>query len=133
MNLKYLLREPIAPPDLHRLLRESWDHAPAGYPLVLSHSLTWVTARDGERLVGFVNLAWDGGSHAFLLDPTVHPSLRRRGIGTELVRHAVEAARASGVAWIHVDYEPQLEPFYARCGFGPTRAGLIRLRVEPEP
>jgi len=32
------------------------------------HSLTWVGAFDGETLIGFVNLCWDGGSHAFVLD-----------------------------------------------------------------
>lgn len=33
------------------------------------HSLGWVTARTRDGvLVGFVNIAWDGGDHAFLLD-----------------------------------------------------------------
>lgn len=82
---------------------------------------------EGERLVGFVNLAWDGGVHAFLLDTTVHPYFARRGIGTALVRHAIEAARGRGVEWIHVDYEPHLSGFYAACGFQPTAAGLINL------
>lgn len=78
-----------------------------------------------------MNLAWDGGVHAFLLDTTVHPRLRRRGVGTRLVREAVEAARGAGVEWIHVDYEPQLRGFYAACGFAPTEAGLLRLHPDP--
>ena len=27
--------------------------------------------------------------------------------------------------WLHVDYEPQLAPFYEPCGFRPTAAGLM--------
>jgi hypothetical protein len=42
---------------------------------VLQHSLTWITASSDGVLVGFVNVATDGGAHAFLLDTTVHPDL----------------------------------------------------------
>ncbi|GGL01073.1 GNAT family N-acetyltransferase [Deinococcus radiotolerans] len=96
---------------------------------MLSRSLTWITAQAGEQLVGFVNVAWDGGAHAFLLDTTVHPDWQRRGIGTRLVQEAVRAARQqAGVEWLHVDFEPQLATFYRGCGFTSTRAGLIHLQ-----
>jgi len=84
---------------------------------------------DGE-LVGFVNVAWDGGVHAFVLDTAVRSDMRRQGIGRELVRRAAAAARAAGVQWLHVDYESRLEGFYRKCGFRPTAAGLINLREE---
>lgn len=91
------------------------------------HSLTWVEAYGGSRLVGFVNVAWDGGTHAFLLDTCVAPDRQGGGIGVELVRRAADAAREAGCGWLHVDFEPELEKFYARCGFSPTAAGLLRL------
>jgi GNAT superfamily N-acetyltransferase len=84
-------------------------------------------------LIGFVNVAWDGGAHAFLLDTTVHPDFRRRGIATELVRRVAEAARARGAEWLHVDFEPHLETFYRGCGFAPTAAGLLRLGPGTAP
>ena len=58
----------------------------------------------------------------FILDTTVHGDFQRRGIGTELVRLAAEQAKAAGCEWLHVDYEPELEPFYAQAGFKPTAA-----------
>jgi GNAT superfamily N-acetyltransferase len=94
---------------------------------VLERSLTWIAARAGDRLVGFVNVATDGGMHAFLLDTTVHPDWQRHGIGRRLVLAAAEQARAGGMTWLHVDYEPHLEEFYRGCGFRPTAAGLLRL------
>ena len=106
----------------HRLLEDDW------WGQVNRHSLGWVCARDGEDLVGFVNVAWDGGVHAFVLDTTVHPDFRRRGIGRDLVVHASEEARGHGAEWLHVDFEPHLEKFYRECGFGPTEAGLLKLR-----
>jgi ribosomal protein S18 acetylase RimI-like enzyme len=86
-----------------------------------------VSAHAGERLVGFVNVAWDGGAHAFLLDPTVHPEYQRRGIGLGLVERAVARARERGLDWLHVDYESSLIEFYRRAGFRSTSAGLLQL------
>lgn len=90
----------------------------------------WVCAHDGERLVGFVNIAWDGSVHAFLLDTTVHPDYQRQGVGTALVHEATFLARERGAEWLHVDYDEALEPFYRGCGFFPTPAGLIYLQGE---
>ena len=93
-----------------------------------THSLGWVTARQGQHLEGFVNVAWDGRHHAFVVDTMVAPGSQRRGVGTELVRRAVEGAQSAGCAWIHVDFEDTLRPFYvSRCGFRPTPAGLMAL------
>ena len=92
------------------------------------HSLGWVCAREGEELVGFVNVAWDGTVHAFVLDTMVAGRARRHGIGTRLVAIAVDEARAAGCEWLHVDFEDHLRAFYFdACGFTPTNAGLIAL------
>jgi GNAT superfamily N-acetyltransferase len=91
-------------------------------------SLGWVCARDGQSLVGFVNVAWDGAVHAFVLDTMVSLTARRRGIGRELVAVAVPEVRLAGCEWLHVDFEDHLRDFYFEaCGFVPTNAGLIEL------
>ena len=96
---------------------------------LVEHSLSWVTAYNTDRdLVGFVNVAWDGGVHAFLLDPMVHPSARRSGLGTALVQRASHEAAGAGCTWLHVDFDPELSRFYlGSCGFQATTAGLLRL------
>ncbi len=92
------------------------------------HSLTWIGAFDGERMVGFVNVAWDGDRHAFLLDTVVAAAHRGMGIGTDLVTRAVALASAAGCTWLHADFADDLAPFYRdRCGLTPTAAGLLRL------
>jgi GNAT superfamily N-acetyltransferase len=113
--------------DTAALFKAAWGEEAPDSPPALDRCLAHVGAYDGGRLVGFIKLAWDGGDHAFVLDTTVHPDLRRRGIGRRLVERAAEIARRAGVEWLHVDYEPALEGFYARCGFRPTPAGLMRL------
>jgi len=95
---------------------------------VQEHSLGWVCARDEGVLVGFVNVAWDGAVHAFVLDTMVASSIRRHGIGAELIGVAVTEARKAGCEWLHVDFEDHLRSFYFEgCGFTPTNAGLVRL------
>ncbi|GIM94861.1 GNAT family N-acetyltransferase [Paractinoplanes toevensis] len=91
-------------------------------------ALTWVGAFEAGELVGFVQVCWDGGSHAFLLDTVVDPDRQHRGIGTRLVEAAAGEVRAAGCEWLHVDFEPHLEQFYLDgCGFRATPAGVMRL------
>ncbi len=114
---------------LNGLFAAAWPGYEArAFGPVLARSLGYLGALAGGTLVGFVNVAWDGGAHAFLLDPTVHPDHRRRGLGLRLVRAATALAREGGAEWLHVDYEPPLEAFYAAAGFRSTVAGLLRLR-----
>jgi len=106
----------------HRVLEDDWASQ------VDQHSLGWVCARDGDDLVGFVNVPWDGGVHAFILDTIGAVRARRQGVGRRLIAIAVEHARSAGCEWLHVDFDDELAPFYLEaCGFTPTPAGLIQL------
>lgn len=96
------------------------------------HSLGWVTARAGATLVGFVNVAWDGGDHAFLIDTKTRGDRQHEGIGTMVVRAAVRGAQEAGCEWLHVDSRPELHSFYlGACGFDETDAGLVHLPSLP--
>lgn len=96
--------------------------------LLHRHSLGWVVARDDARLVGFVNVLWDGLTHAWLQDTMVATDARHRGIATRLVELARDGARDAGCEWLHVDFDDDLAALYfGACGFRPTNAGLIAL------
>jgi ribosomal protein S18 acetylase RimI-like enzyme len=106
----------------HRVLDVDW------LSQVHRHSLGWVCARLDGDLVGFVNVAWDGDVHAFILDTMVAGNHRRSGIGAELVAVAAREARTAKCEWLHVDFDDALRSFYFdACGFKPTNAGLIAL------
>ncbi|HST19356.1 MAG TPA: GNAT family N-acetyltransferase [Gaiellaceae bacterium] len=123
-------RGPLADDELFALIVSHGGRPERGWwDAIRPHSLGWVTARTREGLlVGFVNVAWDGGDHAFLLDPKTHGEFQRQGVGTRLVRCAADQAKAAGCEWLHVDFEDDLRPFYFEaCGFTPTNAGLIEL------
>ena len=132
MTITYTWRGSFANAELNALHADAFGHDPTQEDWLHrleQHSLGWVTARaGGGRLLGFVNVAWDGGIHAFLLDTVVAPNSRHDGIGTRLVETARDAARAAGCRWLHVDFAPELSEFYlGASGFRPTAAGLVEL------
>ena len=129
-EIQYRVNPPITNDELDQLYAVSWPHhqPPYDFGPELERALAYACAYHGETLIGFVRLAWDGSVHAFLLEPTVRPEFRRRGIGRTLVERVVAVARERGMQWVHVDYDPDLREFYRACGFTPCEAGLIRLR-----
>ena len=134
-DIDYRISAPLGNTILNRLYSAVWpDHRERDFERVLERSVTHVGAFDDEDvLVGFVYVAWDGGAHAFLLEPSVLPDYRNRGIGSELIRLAAREAGDAGAEWLHVDYAPDLARFYAASGFRPSPAGVLRLRRSEVP
>lgn len=133
MNTTYEWRGAFESREVEALHSEAFDHDLVEdfdwQKQARDHSLGWVCGRNRGELVGFVNVAWDGAAHAFVLETMVAKRARRHGVGTELVSIAVTQARAAGCVWLHVDFEDHLRSFYFdACGFAPTNAGLIRLK-----
>ncbi len=131
-EIEYRWRGDIADEELVALTESHGGNSASGWwNQIRTHSLGWMTARDADgAAVGFVNVAWDGCDHAFLLDAKVRPDHQRRGIGAELVRRASLHARDAGCEWIHVDFDDRdrLAPFYfGACGFRSISAGTIHL------
>ncbi|HTX85756.1 MAG TPA: GNAT family N-acetyltransferase [Streptosporangiaceae bacterium] len=129
-DIAYIWRGALTDAEMVELVMAHGGRAQAGWwDQVRPYSLGWVTARRSDGLLaGFVNVAWDGGDHAILLNTKVHSEYERRGIATEVVRVAVAYSRAAGCEWLHVDFEQHLAPFYFdACGFRPTPAGVIYL------
>lgn len=124
-------RAPVTDAELVALTLSHGGRAMAGWwDQIRPHSLGWVTARLSDTsLVGFVNVAWDGCDHAFLIDTKTRPDYQRHGIGTAVVKLAAQQAKAAGCAWLHVDCDDELRAFYLdACGFrSPQAAGIINL------
>jgi len=131
MNVTYHWRGDFENAEVNALHAEGFGHRVVDDDRrgqVERHSLGWVCARDGDELVGFVNVPWDGGVHAFILDTLVRARARRQGIGTRMIALAADEARAAGCEWLHADFDAELSSFYFEsCGFAPTPAGLIAL------
>src|SRR5215510_8442126 len=128
MTTRFEINPTVGNHALNSLFERAWPaHKTSDFNSLLKHALLYVCAFEGHRLIGFVKVAWDGGVHGFLLDPTVDPAFQRRGLGRRLVEIAAHEAHKQGIEWLHVDYEAGLEKFYQACGFRHSAAGLLNL------
>ena len=76
-------------------------------------------ATDADRVVGTAMAGYDG-HRGWLYTVAVSPELRRRGIGTDLVRHAVDALRAAGCIKVNLQIRATnaaVRGFYESLGF----------------
>jgi len=130
-QIRYEWRGDFTNAEVSSLHADAFDHrqfADDWQALVAANSLGWVTARDDDRLVGFVNVIGDGLVHAWIQDEMVSAESRHRGIGFHLVEVARDQAKSAGCEWLHVDFDGDLRPFYfGAAGFTPTNGGLIDL------
>lgn len=118
---------PVQPGEIADLRQAvGWDRSEETYDRTLPRHCTHYTARDADnRLVGYMSVLSDGVSDAFLLDLTVHPECRKKGLGTRIVRRAIRDLRDAGVRCVQVTFADDLEPFYAQCGFHIFKGGII--------
>lgn len=129
-NITYLANISPDVDVLNDLMAKVWsEHTWTDYNRVLAKSFCHITAYSGNELIGFINVAWDGNKHAFILDTSVCPDHQNNGVGKALVFKAIECCKNTSIEWIHVDYEERYEYFYHECGFTQkTAAALLNLR-----
>ena len=108
----------------HRLVDAAW------FAQLLSASRAAV-AFDGAQVVGFARGVTDGLSNGYLSMVAVLPSHRRKGLGSELVRHVMGGDPE--VTWVLRAERPGARDFFSRLGFGVSADAMERRRVEPLP
>jgi GNAT superfamily N-acetyltransferase len=97
-----------------------------------SGSALLVAELDGEvvgvcQLIVFRHIQSGGGRCAEIESVHVHPDWRGRGVGTALLRHAIERARALGCYRVQLTSNTVREDahrFYGSLGFVPSHVGF---------
>lgn len=104
-----------SPEDSERGIRDALEGRPAPGGFV-------VCALDGEEIVGLLTMLRTGMQGYIppnlLLFLAVRPDSRRNGVGTGLVRRALEAV--DGAVKLHVEPDNPAKALYESVGFTPT-------------
>jgi ribosomal protein S18 acetylase RimI-like enzyme len=93
-------------------------------------------AREGDQLLGMVSILFtistaEGGPSAWLEDMVVHPEQRNRGLGEQLIQHALHSAQALGctrVTLLTDGINTGAMRFYERAGF--ARSEMVPFRLH---
>ncbi|SRR6266568_3182327 len=98
--------------------------------------LLWLEARgcfvavENSEVVGTVTTTSHGQTLAWIGMMLVHAAHQRRGIGTRLMRQALEYLQGRGVECVKLDATPAGRPVYEKLGFVPE-SGLTRWQRQP--
>ena len=95
----------------------NYTNQPQMLEQALSHSLATYLARDGEKIVGLVRLVGDGFSSVFVQDLIVLPSYQRQGIGSSLMKEALEDYKDAYQVQLVIEQTEKNVGFYRSLGF----------------
>lgn len=76
-----------------------------------------VSAYEGGRLVGFGRLQSDGVLHAMIYEMIVHPELRGKGLGSQILQQLIQWCRENHIREAQLFCAHGRRRFYERNGF----------------
>ena len=128
-SIRYILNGPFRPEEIRSLFQS------VGFPELplskaagaISGSSAYVTAEDGDRLIGFGRVLTDHHSLAYINHMAVDPRYQGRGIGKAILQRLIEAS--GDVERIFL-YTNTADAFYMHCGFTPFEKRLYLLRKQ---
>ena len=95
----------------------NYTNQPQMLEQALSHSLAIYLALDGDTVVGLVRLVGDGFSSVFVQDLIVLPSYQRQGIGSSLMKEALEDFKEAYQVQLATEQTEKNVGFYRSMGF----------------
>ena len=95
----------------------NYTNQPQMLEQALSHSLVIYLALDGDAVVGLIRLVGDGFSSVLVQDLIVLPSYQRQGIGSALMKEALEDFKEAYQVQLATEQTEENVGFYRSMGF----------------
>ena len=95
----------------------NYTNQPQMLEQALSHSLVIYVALDGDAVVGLIRLIGDGLSSVFVQDLIVLPIYQRQGIGSALMKEALEDHKDAYHVQLVTEQTEKNVRFYRSIGF----------------
>ena len=95
----------------------NYTNQPQMLEQALSHSLVIYLALDGDAVVGLIRLVGDVFSSVFVQDLIVLPSYQRQGIGSSLMKQALEDFKEAYQVQLATEQTEENVGFYRSMGF----------------
>ncbi len=131
MSVTYQKDGPVQPEEVHQLLRSGGFLRPLDDPArtqrMLDNGSFYITARDGDALVGFIRILTDYAYYGMVTEVAVTPTHKSQGVGKELLRQARE--HSTPQATLILVSSEEGEAFYEHLGWQRMDRGF-RLRRD---
>lgn len=108
---------------------ESWHSTLTLDAMHIDLSPPYVAEEEGE-VVGFYQLISDGDKME-LEHMWVKPQYMNKGIGKQLIAHAITSAKSRGAKRMSIDADPNATSFYLSCGA--YRVGELHAPIPGQP
>ena len=128
-SIRYTLNGPFRPEEIHSLFQSvDFPELPLSKMAgAISGSSAYVTAKDGDTVIGFGRVLTDYHSLAYINYMAVDPRYQGRGIGKAILQKLIEAS--GDVERIFL-YTNTADAFYMHCGFTPFEKRLYLFRKQ---
>lgn len=126
LGLTYIIKGSVDVESIGELRQSvGWNAMTEYYNKSLSNSYSYICCFDYGKLVGFLNIVSNASSDAYIQDLMVRPEYQGKGIGTELMKMAIDKLKADKIYAISVLFDDKLVEFYKKFGFFIMYAGQI--------
>jgi len=99
---------------------------------IVSHSSVFFLALEGDLVIGCCRLLTDYSRNGILFDLIVWKERRNKGIGSQLVKNALEFCKRKGIKKLYLMTDPRykwLKVFYQNLGFDAVKNQVL-LKIE---
>lgn len=93
----------------------------------IKHS-TFITARKGKELIGFIRIIGDSTYEYYLSEIMVIPSEQGKGIGTKMINKALAYCKKKGFMQIFLTSAEGKENYYSKFGFKPCKLTVMKIK-----
>lgn len=124
--MKYEFSPRISPKEVSELRNSvGWNGMEQCYKNSLNKSYFYICCFDNNKLIGFLDVVSNGVTDAYIQDLIVNPDFQGKGIGTNLMKLAIDKLVEDNIYMISVLFQESLLPFYKKFGFNTLLAGQL--------
>lgn len=124
--MKYEFSPQISPKEVSELRNSvGWNGMEQCYKNSLNKSYFYICCFDDNKLIGFLDVVSNGVTDAYIQDVIVNPDFQGKGIGTNLMKLAIDKLIEDNIYMISVLFHESLSPFYKKFGFNLLLAGQL--------
>ncbi len=132
--MEFILDKRIPPKEIADLRQSvGWNRMDRALSSAEMNNLFEIGCYSEGELIGYLCVVSNNTTDAYIQDLMVSPRFQGRGIGTEMMNHAIERIRDAGIYMISVIYgDESLRGFYEKFGFYTMLCGQMTANPEAD-